>query len=70
MPDDISRPDLPTRILNYLQEYVGGRTEEQLAVQFRPFPSSVIRVALEQLRKDGCVTFADGVWALKRDTTK
>jgi hypothetical protein len=72
MPDEPStaRPDLPTRIMSYLQEYVGGRTEEQLAVQFRPFPSSVVRVALEQLRKDGCVTLADGVWSLKRDATK
>ena len=72
MPDEISppstaRPDVPTRILNYLQEYKDGRTQQQLAVHFSIFPWSVILVALEQLRKDDCVTFADGVWSLKRD---
>jgi hypothetical protein len=75
MPDEISlpstaRPDVPTRILNYLQEYKQGRTEQQLALHFSFFPSSVILVALRQLQKDDCVTFADGAWSLKRDVAK
>ena len=54
----------------YLQEYKDGRTQQQLALHFSIFPWSAILVSLEELRKDDCVTFADGVWALKRDAPK
>ena len=59
-------PDLQTDILNYLQGHK-GLTVEELTQHFHVAEASVL-VALYQLKKDECVSCADGVvWALKRD---
>ena len=63
-----SELDLETRIMNYLQEYKGWQSEEQLAKHFK-VPQGAILIALHSLRKKEIVETEKLKWRMKRENS-